>query len=47
MNSTSVPSATCQDLDGHASAVSKVAAVPDSARLAFSAGYDGMVCRVL
>jgi WD40 repeat protein len=34
---------TCLDLDGHASAVSKVAAVPASARLAFSAGYDGAV----
>ena len=32
----------CQDLDGHASAVSKVMAVPDS-RLALSGGYDGKV----
>lgn len=39
----SVPTTTCLDLDGHASAVSKVAAVPESARLAFSVGYDGTV----
>ena len=32
----------CQDLDGHASAVAKVMAVPDS-RLALSGGYDGKV----
>ena len=32
----------CHDLDGHASAVAKVAGVPHS-RLAFSAGYDGKV----
>lgn len=39
---SSIPSATCQDLDGHASAVSQLAAVPGS-RLAFSAAYDGTV----
>lgn len=40
---TTTATAACQDLDGHASAVAKVMAVPESARLAFSAGYDGTV----
>jgi len=33
---------SCRDLDGHASAVSKVQTIPTS-RLALSSGYDGMV----
>lgn len=33
----------CFDLDGHASAVSKVQGVEDSHKLAWSAAYDGKV----
>lgn len=33
----------CFDLDGHASAVSKVQGVADSHKLAWSAAYDGKV----
>jgi WD40 repeat protein len=35
----------CFDLDGHASAVSKVQGVEDSHKLAWSAAYDGKVRR--